>query len=197
MWKLIKTKSVIRNRLESVLFENDFFLFADDENIDLSLRNSDDEAAEAEEQTNEADEKRRLERLEREKWIQGKLNFFLFWSFNFLIDFFLPTENENKLSKKKLSEAEELNEDDEDSQFFKTASKAMSKLNMRRSISVESTKQPSIKEFKSPKAKIPLQIIVRSIFNPLDYLQKNFRIFSFFSEKKIGSFFEKLRLFGF
>ena len=75
MWKLIKTKSVIRNRLESVLFENDFFLFADDENIDLSLRNSDDEAAEAEEQTNEADEKRRLERLEREKWIQGSFNF--------------------------------------------------------------------------------------------------------------------------
>ena len=79
MWKLIKTKSVIRNRLESVLFENDFFLFADDENIDLSLRNSDDEAAEAEEQTNEADEKRRLERLEREKWIQGKLNFFTYF----------------------------------------------------------------------------------------------------------------------
>ena len=45
--------------------------FSDDENIDLSLRNSDDEAAEVEEQTNELDEKRRLERLEREKWIQG------------------------------------------------------------------------------------------------------------------------------
>ena len=50
--------------------------FSDDENIDLSLRNSDDEAAEVEEQTNELDEKRRLERLEREKWIQGLFKYF-------------------------------------------------------------------------------------------------------------------------
>ena len=95
MWKLIKTKSVIRNRLESVLFENDFFLFADDENIDLSLRNSDDEAAEAEEQTNEADEKRRLERLEREKWIQGKLNSLLIFVIHFFsLNFFAHRKRE-------------------------------------------------------------------------------------------------------
>ena len=53
--------------------------FSDDENIDLSLRNSDDEAAEVEEQTNELDEKRRLERLEREKWIQGLFKYFFFF----------------------------------------------------------------------------------------------------------------------
>ena len=55
--------------------------FSDDENIDLSLRNSDDEAAEVEEQTNELDEKRRLERLEREKWIQGLFKYFFFLLF--------------------------------------------------------------------------------------------------------------------
>lgn len=55
--------------------------FSDDENIDLSLRNSDDEAAEVEEQTNELDEKRRLERLEREKWIQGLFKYFFFFFF--------------------------------------------------------------------------------------------------------------------
>ena len=59
---------IIRNRFD---LQNDFFRFSDEENIDLSLRNSDGEDAE-EEQTNEADEKRRLERLEREKWMQGK-----------------------------------------------------------------------------------------------------------------------------
>ena len=142
--------------------------FSDDENIDLSLRNSDDEAAEVEEQTNELDEKRRLERLEREKWIQGKIKFLAQRKLNFDIFFGSFIENEGKLNKKKIN-GEDLHgkdeDDHEDSQFFKTASKAMSKLNMRRSISVESTKQPSIKEFKSPKAKIPLQIIVRSIFN--------------------------------
>ena len=88
-------------------------------------------------------------------------------------------ENEGKLNKKKIN-GEDLHgkdeDDHEDSQFFKTASKAMSKLNMRRSISVESTKQPSIKEFKSPKAKIPLQIIVRSIFIPVYYLGKSFQV---------------------
>merc|ERR1712110_97071 len=39
----------------------------DDDNMDLSLRNSD---SEAEEETSEHEEKRRLERLERQKWIQ-------------------------------------------------------------------------------------------------------------------------------
>lgn len=156
--------------------------FSDDENIDLSLRNSDDEAAEVEEQTNELDEKRRLERLEREKWIQGlfKYFFFSFFYHHKEIEFSL-TENEGKLHKKKINGEDlpgrdEIEDDHEDSQFFKTASKAMSKLNMRRSISVESTKQPSIKEFKSPKAKIPLQIIVRSIFIPVYYLGKSFQV---------------------
>ena len=156
--------------------------FSDDENIDLSLRNSDDEAAEVEEQTNELDEKRRLERLEREKWIQGLFKYFFFSLFyhHKEIEFFL-TENEGKLHKKKINGEDlpgrdEIEDDHEDSQFFKTASKAMSKLNMRRSISVESTKQPSIKEFKSPKAKIPLQIIVRSIFIPVYYLGKSFQV---------------------
>ena len=37
--------------------------------MDLTLRNSGDEA---EEDLNEQDEKRRHERLEREKWIQGE-----------------------------------------------------------------------------------------------------------------------------
>ena len=43
-------------------------LFLDDDNYDLSLRKSD---SEGEEDTSEQDEKRRLERLEREKWIKG------------------------------------------------------------------------------------------------------------------------------
>ena len=165
-------KSVIRNRFDLVFVRKLLKImtssFSDDENIDLSLRNSDDEAAEVEEQTNELDEKRRLERLEREKWIQGKIKFLVQRKLNFDIFFGSFIENEGKLNKKKIN-GEDLHgkdeDDHEDSQFFKTASKAMSKLNMRRSISVESTKQPSIKEFKSPKAKIPLQIIVRSIFN--------------------------------
>lgn len=46
-----------------------YFLFSDDENLDLSLRKSD---SENEEEENELDEKRRLERLEREKWLQGE-----------------------------------------------------------------------------------------------------------------------------
>ena len=162
--------------------------FSDDENIDLSLRNSDDEAAEVEEQTNELDEKRRLERLEREKWIQGKIKFLVQRKLNFDIFFGSLIENEGKLNKKKIN-GEDLHgkdeDDHEDSQFFKTASKAMSKLNMRRSISVESTKQPSIKEFKSPKAKIPLQIIVRSIFNTHCTI---FSIFKSISRKKLNSY---------
>ena len=56
---------------------------------------------------------------------------------------------------------------------------------MRRSISVESTKQPSIKEFKSPKAKIPLQIIVRSIFNTHCTI---FSIFRSISKTKLNSY---------
>lgn len=108
------------------------------------------------------------------------LFFLLFFYHHKEIEFSL-TENEGKLHKKKINGEDlpgrdEIEDDHEDSQFFKTASKAMSKLNMRRSISVESTKQPSIKEFKSPKAKIPLQIIVRSIFIPVYYLGKSFQV---------------------
>lgn len=47
-----------------------FCLLADDDNVDLSLRNSDSENDN--EELSEQEEKRRLERLEREKWIQGK-----------------------------------------------------------------------------------------------------------------------------
>ena len=49
-------------------------LFLDDDNYDLSLRKSD---SEGEEDTSEQDEKRRLERLEREKWIKGSFRFYL------------------------------------------------------------------------------------------------------------------------
>jgi hypothetical protein len=43
--------------------------FTDDDKMDLTLRNSGDEA---EEDMNELEEKRRQERAEREKWIQGE-----------------------------------------------------------------------------------------------------------------------------
>ena len=52
-----------------VFFYFHFSPFTDDDKIDLTLRNSD---SEAEEEISEQDEKRRQERLEREKWIQGE-----------------------------------------------------------------------------------------------------------------------------
>ena len=44
----------------------------DDDNIDLTLRNSD---SEADEDMTEQEEQRRLQRLEREKWLQGETFF--------------------------------------------------------------------------------------------------------------------------
>merc|ERR1712029_145490 len=115
----------------------------DDDQIDLTLRNSDEEA---EEEISEQDEKRRQERLEREKWIQ---------------------ENEEKEQKKKkvarVTKDEE-EEDHNDSQFFNMASKALKKLKRRTSMNETSSTNPQPaqlqqKIFKSPKAAKPLQIL--------------------------------------
>merc|ERR1712150_115353 len=108
----------------------------DDDNYGMSsLRKNSD--SESEEDLTEEDEKRRLERLERQKWIH---------------------ENEDK---EKNSEAVDEGDDGhDDSQFFNMASKALKKLNSRKSTSVVENNKP-IKDtvFKSPKSKTPLQIL--------------------------------------
>lgn len=98
----------------------------DDDIGTLEIRKSD---SEGEEETNEHEEKRRLERLDREKWLEE-------------------------------SDGKELVNEDEDSQFFNMASKAMKKLDSKaakRGLSTSSL--PKAKDFKSPKAKMPLQLM--------------------------------------
>ena len=54
----------------------------------------------------------------------------------------------------------------DDSQFFNMASKALKRLNSRKSTSIPENNKPikDTKVFKSPKSKTPLQILVRYFF---------------------------------
>ena len=62
--------------------------------------------------------------------------------------------------------AEDEGDGHDDSQFFNMASKALKKLNSRKSSSVVENNRPikDAKIFKSPKSKTPLQILVRYFF---------------------------------
>ena len=138
-----------------------------DEDIDLERRPSDDEGEDALGITEQQDEKWRLERLEREKWVKeseiGKYN---------------KINNSHGIDKNFSNDEDS---DKEDSQFFSMATKAMNKLSKSSSIPI-STKVSSmsvgggdtlmaiandisenntnkLKQFKSPKHKMPLQKI--------------------------------------
>jgi len=138
---------------------------------------------EADEADKEEDEKWRIERLEREKWMQGNIIGIICYQkfikdellqnlvFNLrspherqkntaLILFLIP-ESESKEGEKVHDVCANPNE----SQFFSVASKVMKKLDSKPK-SGEANKSTSFptattsKVFKSPKAKLPLQLVV-------------------------------------
>ena len=81
-----------------------------------------------------------------------------------LLSFFF-TENEDK-EKNSMAVDEGDDEGHDDSQFFNMASKALKRLNSRKSTSIPENNKPikDTKVFKSPKSKTPLQILVRYFF---------------------------------
>lgn len=95
----------------------------------MEKRASDDEAM-IEEQ-NETEEKRRIERLEREKWLE-----------------------EAKEAK------EQIEQDPDDSQFLVMANRAMKRLNSKLETSLQGPDPKKAKSMPSPTPKLPLQSLV-------------------------------------
>ena len=85
---------------------------------------------------------------------------------------FAENEDKEKKKRKKINEEDDDDDDDDcdqdDSQFFNMASKALRKLKSRKSMINETTNPQPVqlqqKIFKSPKAAKPLQILVSLIF---------------------------------
>lgn len=78
---------------------------------------------------------------------------------------------ENEAKKRNALEAEA--NDDEDSQFFKVATKALDRINNRKSIGADSKPGGTgNKTFKSPKAKMPLSVLVSDTSHPKDTVKK-------------------------
>jgi hypothetical protein len=146
---------------------------ADEDIGDLERRPSDDDAEDPTGNTQQ-DEKWRLERLEREKWVKES-----------------ELAKSSKIKTQGGSEDDINNDEDsdnEDSQFFSMATKALKKLHKKKSdssSSINGVKSSSVggdslvamandikeqdsatrKDFKSPKGKLPLQIVSNNSSN--------------------------------
>ena len=139
-----------------------------DEDAELERRPSDDEGEDAVEGNAQLNEKWRLERLEREKWIKESE---------------IVKYNKNKIHQDIVNDlSNDEDSDKDDSQFFSLATKAMKKIHKKTHSSSNTTvpkasssgggdtllaiandisehNSNTSKQFKSPKRKLPLQIV--------------------------------------